>query len=609
MSDPNKTTREYLAAYLESQQPPGFAVLLAAPWGTGKTHLVRALIAEQTGDKPLYVSLFGVRSREEIDAAIAQERLRGIDAGKVVRGFNIVARLIRMKGGPTFSLSLAQIGRFEAPGFRIPDTLIFDDLERTGLTPRDILGAINGFVERDGKKVILLANEEKLWGEARDEKEKVIGRTLPVVADFDAALPGLLTRCGAAKAFLEGEAATIREVFAQAGFHNLRALGQALWDFDRLYRVIALRHCEKAEGMRVLLHLFLALSLEVKAGALGREDLKRRGANNSGGTDRDLARLETAADKYDPNEVFPGFMPSVIPADLSAALICDGALDPAAITAALDATDHFRDAEQEEEWRTMHSALVRPPDKVQAAFATVERRFADRDYVVPGEMMFVFDARLKARAMGLIAGSLDEIEAECRSYIDAIAAAGRLPEADPDEWQQSDFFSYAGIGTKRGDGSGTAPEHQAFWRLHDALREAQREVRERGFAGKAERLIGILEEGRTERITRLLRGEEGDLWQRPVLALTDPARFASAIASRSGADLWRLCGALVERHPASEVPSDAALTWLSRLTDALEAKASDLEDSVHAWQIRKAVTHHLRPVIAREGPEADVVPS
>lgn len=572
------------------------------PGGAGKTHLVQALIAEQTGDKPLYVSLFGVRSREEIDRAILMARLPLLD--------NQWTRALSGLGGALLrSLKVPELSATDLAKLALPDTLIFDDLERTGLTPRDILGAINGFVERDGKKVILLANEEKLWGEARDEKEKVIGRTLPVVADIDAALPGLLTRCDAAKTFLEDEAATIREAFAQAGFHNLRALGQSLWDFDRLYGAIEPRHREKAEGMRVLLHLFLALSLEVKAGTLSRADMARRGAKNNGDNDPDLAGLEAAAAKYDTNEFLPGFTPSVIPAALSAALICDGALDPAAITAALDATDHFRNAGQEEEWRTMLSAFVRPPDAVRDAFATLERRFARREYDAPGEMMLVFLARLRAFAMGLIEGSLDEIEAECLSYIDAIARLGRLPEADPDEWQRSDFFSYAGIGIERPKGPDAPPEHKAFWGLHDALHNARREVRESGFSDKAERLIGILEQGGTEEITRLLRGDEGELWQARVFALTDPARFAGAIAGRSGEDLWRLCGAIGECYPVTGVPSDAGRAWLSQMADALGARASDLEDSVHAWQIREAVTHHLRPVIARDQPEAGAEPS
>jgi len=328
-------------------------VLLAAPWGAGKTHLVRALIGETGGDGPLYVSLFGVRSREDIDAAIAQERLRGIAAGKLVRGVNSIAALLRLRGGPALSLSLAQIGRFEMPGFKLPDALIFDDLERTGLPPRDILGAINGFVERDGKTVILLANEERLWRDSRDEKEKVIGRTLPVVADIDAALPGLLDRCVKAKAFLRTETATIREVFDQAGFHNLRALGQSLWDFDRLYRVIEQRHHARTEGMRVLLRLFLALSLEVKAGTLGRDDLARREdqelfdamMNTKGPTPASFPpgyeRIGPVVVKLDQSGI-PGLAASsLIPAELSAALVCDGALAPDRIKRALGASGYF----------------------------------------------------------------------------------------------------------------------------------------------------------------------------------------------------------------------------------------------------------------------------
>ncbi|MCX8510102.1 MAG: P-loop NTPase fold protein [Rhodobacteraceae bacterium] len=69
--DPNAATRAYLTDYL-NRPDPGFAVLLAAPWGAGKTHLVKHVIAERKGEKPLLVSLFGVRSADDIYDAIGR---------------------------------------------------------------------------------------------------------------------------------------------------------------------------------------------------------------------------------------------------------------------------------------------------------------------------------------------------------------------------------------------------------------------------------------------------------------------------------------------------------------------------------------------------------
>ena len=74
MSNSNKHIKEFLDEYLQIEKP-GFAVLIKGAWGSGKTYFVKNYIEHQLKLnnkelKPIYISLFGVSSKEEIDNRI-----------------------------------------------------------------------------------------------------------------------------------------------------------------------------------------------------------------------------------------------------------------------------------------------------------------------------------------------------------------------------------------------------------------------------------------------------------------------------------------------------------------------------------------------------------
>lgn len=69
--------------------------------------------------------------------------------------------------------------------------MIFDDLERCAIHQKELFGYLNYFVEKEKYKVILIADENELKIVDEDyykrTKEKLIGRTLKVEADIEAA--------------------------------------------------------------------------------------------------------------------------------------------------------------------------------------------------------------------------------------------------------------------------------------------------------------------------------------------------------------------------------------------------------------------------------------
>ncbi|MCX8510101.1 MAG: hypothetical protein ORN49_14700 [Rhodobacteraceae bacterium] len=454
---------------------------------------------------------------------------------------------------------------------------------------------------------MLLANEEKLWAKDTSQKEKVIGQTLAVVADIDAALEGIMTRItGPAQPFLPSHSDLISAVFQRAEHHNLRSLGHLLWDFSRLYEALSDAHRNKPEGMRTLLELYLALGLEVKAGTLTREDLGLRAGYDLKGDDPKYGALRTAAKKHDRGDVKFGRAHSILPAALSIALLCDGAVNAEEINRTLAGTAAFSDPEDEEDWQTVWWASRRAPKDVAAAFVSMEKNFAERAYHVPGVMLHVFYMRMKGRKMGLTDVPLEQIEQDCEAYIADLEASGWLPEHEQGFAGGFDESSYGGLGYPRmndGTSEEDIPAIEAFWRLEAALKAARQRVAAARRQDKAKEVLVALKSDPsafTGLIWRNEKGKEGPYRHLPVLAALDPSAFANALCNHEGEALSEIGQTLYGRYQSYHVELAAELVWLTSLKAEMLriAEARAQEHPVWAWQIRNFVRWSLDPHLA-----------
>jgi len=171
----NQHVRDFLTYYSQFPQSPGYAVLLNGPWGAGKTFLIKGMIKELLPEKSqsAYVSLFGVSSVDEIDAALLQAvypvlswkstRLAGKVAKAALKFFNADPEL-----KPSDVLDHSKL-----------ELIVFDDLERVEMSINEVLGYLNGFVEHDGKKVVIVANlaPRKLRG--IESRGMIVAASLP----------------------------------------------------------------------------------------------------------------------------------------------------------------------------------------------------------------------------------------------------------------------------------------------------------------------------------------------------------------------------------------------------------------------------------------------
>ena len=285
----NNHLKDYLNYFLNLEKSPEFAVLIRGPWGCGKTWFIKDYIKENN-IKHLYISLNGVSRIKEIEDSFFQQihpflsstsmKLAGKILGSLVKTtINIDLNRDGTDDG-TFSSSIPNI-EFESYLKKINESIIvFDDLERCSLPIHEVLGYINHFIEVNGLKVILLANEiEIIKNQDKAEeylpiKEKLIGKSFDLSADYESAKTQILGNLNFTLLVKHLNNSTIVDnIYSTANYQNLRQLKQSLMDFERFISLVPFDSWNREGLIDHLLELFLAISFEIKKGNLTEIDI------------------------------------------------------------------------------------------------------------------------------------------------------------------------------------------------------------------------------------------------------------------------------------------------------------------------------------------------
>lgn len=161
-----------------------YAVLIDGEWGCGKTYFIKEYLCDKLEDheknkakigqykekRIVYLSLYGVKSVEEVSKQILMEsylsktgKIKGfLKKGTEVTGkmLPVLFDIIKAKG---LEVDVDNVSNAVGGLLSVKDSiLIFDDLERCDCPINEILGYINTFVEHDGMKVILVANQKEI---------------------------------------------------------------------------------------------------------------------------------------------------------------------------------------------------------------------------------------------------------------------------------------------------------------------------------------------------------------------------------------------------------------------------------------------------------------
>ncbi|USL15811.1 P-loop NTPase fold protein [Bacillus thuringiensis] len=325
--------------YIERDKT-SYAILLNGKWGSGKTYFWENVLKEKIEKKTIYVSLYGINSTEEISKRIALGRWENVQKLNESKLGGRMTELAKATFGILKSVEIPFVKEMTLPKidfdqfFDYTNTVLcFDDLERASIDINDVLGYINNFVEHDGIKVILIANENEIEAKLNDKnselkmlttcfytdakgefnqkkdpnshqeqipindlisrnlrdlfqnkneykriKEKLIGKTLTIQLDEKVLIEDIVVQTSNEKQdlqkFLEDNLATIEDTYRESDSKNIRILKQALEDFDLIYQ-----HCKecgyKSDTMlKSILKFVLAASFEIKTNIPRNEELE-----------------------------------------------------------------------------------------------------------------------------------------------------------------------------------------------------------------------------------------------------------------------------------------------------------------------------------------------
>ena len=277
--------------YIHCNEPTG-ALLITGKWGCGKTYLVNKIAEEITQKKEAAVaviSLFGLDSISAINQRVREEylsftlgsfrkktkKLRKVFANFVKDGLDTAS--IMTNNNPTISAAsrglsaimsydlfdFLEVKKSIGKGENLRNfVLVFDDLERSDLKKKDLLGTINEYIENKQIKVIIIADQDKITApEYLEYKEKLISRTIRMTADCNLLTKSIVdeykeTQTGY-QTFIKENLVLLQQVFTESNSENLRTLKSILADFERFFS--AWRKTEIAtDNMKWALYTFAA---------------------------------------------------------------------------------------------------------------------------------------------------------------------------------------------------------------------------------------------------------------------------------------------------------------------------------------------------------------
>ena len=196
----NQHIANFLDGYLSASNKPDYAVLITGDWGYGKSHFIKKYLG---GDKKivkdwltdcekhivLYVSLFGAKSRADMDGRVL-EKLHPILKSNKIKVFTSSFPIIGMIAGasapiPGGTIIGERIGKdFQCFTDVFRESLlkekqekdfknlvvVFDDVERADMPLPELLGYLNEYVEHLQVPCILLA-DENVWKEINESQK------------------------------------------------------------------------------------------------------------------------------------------------------------------------------------------------------------------------------------------------------------------------------------------------------------------------------------------------------------------------------------------------------------------------------------------------------
>ena len=598
--------------------------MINGQWGVGKTFLIKSFISSLKNKKSItsiYISLYGKSTASQIDEDIFQQ-LHPILGSKGVKLLGLVAKGL-IKSATKIDLGKIETVTFNAelPAVDLKSIfpsprdclIVFDDLERCSMDIGDLMGYINSFVEHEGVKIVILADESKFvdkpeYAKYKDIKERSIGKTLEVKLIERSAIDVFINNISdlQTKIFLNKTVNEILEIHLQSETGNLRLLKQALWDFERISSCFAERHWKSSEAPRIILGVILALSYEIKRGRISRSDLAELQGNRIAGVvRRDQGKPATVVDAILTRYPEVNFDQTLLNSDILSDLLFRGWIHKEALVKGLDSSSYFASSLPEPAWRTALQVWRLSDEKIEEASRALEAQFAARDYDVPGEMFQVFGARLFLSEVGVLSKDKKHICDECIEYINDLRAKHRIRSKYVEDTGLGHFGGWKGYTFACG-------ETIEFKNIANHYKAVVDEVAEESLPSVAEELSKLLGNNPNKFIQMISRNtyESGNYLDVAVLKYVSASEFADKIIELKPEDMSQVFIGLSIRYDtiATNDGLMSELSWLEELLSILRDKQAKLS-VVSRFRIKNYCNRYLLPHVpaasTKSGGESD----
>lgn len=611
---------------------PGFALMVDAPWGVGKSHALRGWMSQRSDC--LYVSLYGAVNGAAIEDALFDALISNDTSLKAPKGVSTFDALGEKWTGIRIDLT----GAYRRQAMKsLPRVLIFDDLERAEMSPNQLLGRINQFVEHDPRNVILIAHQEKLrlmsngaQGDYDSIREKVIGRAIAMTPETETALNACLTELNeqtggiAAKAraffghadtsrkqeaqkFLDREKTIILSAFADSKSQNLRLLRQAVLEFARFHGQVPQDLRKNEAGMKHLLATFIALAIAYHGGnGFKADDLEQKvgwaralwRVNAEQDPQPEKTGIEILQERYQENQ-HVRLDETVIPGSLARALIDGGYVQDSQISTELRNTAVFT-TEYSEAWQTLWWWPKRPEKSVDEALHEVKSQLKSKAFLDPIVILHVGGILLDLADNLIGWDSREKAQKEMLDYIASLEAEQLLAADRPKGGYNQSILEGGSFGLEIKQRA--SPEFKViFQSLTDALDRrfwAENQVRVQNLLGLAktdpEAFAAVIDNvGRREGLPNyahwpIMTGVDPDMAARAICAL--PPNQIGQILAPFKNRIQRL-EAIATQEQDVKWPSER--DWLLRFRAEANLLASTAPNPIRAAQIRTLLRWNL----------------
>lgn len=614
MSEKNDNINDFLDYYFGFEHDPEYAVMIKGAWGAGKSWFIKKALERlrQNSGKYLYVSLYGMTCFEDIENSFF-EQMHPVLSSK---GMKLTSKIAKGLLKATIKLDLDDDGKSETTAkipteeLKLPDylkdtdsfVLVFDDLERCSMNIGDILGYINQFVEHQGYKVLIIANEDEILDKSDDNKcysrakEKLIGKTFELVPNTNLALESFIESASSEslKAFYQDNLTNIISVYSSSQCKNLRHLKQALWDFERFYNALPTSTFDKVELKAELLNIFLCFAFETRSANYTIQTISRvKDSIYEDMFDKDEDKPKSLYSVLSSQYPMINFSDSLVEESVWVDFFDKGIIDKEKIKESIERNKYYQDMNTEN-WVKLWHYHDLSDSEFEQLFETVNQEVTEHKYTDHQVVKHLAGLFIRLSDIALIPIDKTKALSTFKSYVDYLFDNDYLPSELNDHRFDFDTDSWGGLGFAGRD-------IKEFEQFEEYLNEKIEQYKVKCMPNIAGDLLELMKHdvGLFTLKLILCNREENIYYKTPILKDIDSNKFVEVLLSLPGEKFRRVGYMFKERYSVKQfhVHLINELEWLKEVESLLEQHRNESKGKLSGYRISLLLDSYIKSAI------------